>query len=193
MGSFLVRTFLIRRQGILRGALLCGTGAFAPPLLAVGVAYADRAIRKHGPRHRSKRMMALCFGTYNNAFMPAHSLEDWLTRDTALLEAHRRDPMCRFIPTLSMFRDMFGGLQYIGNPAHMRQMQLDLPVYFFSGEADPVGQHGAGVRRTAAAFMEAGCQDISLRLYPGGRHEILNELNRDAVYDDTLRWLESKL
>ena len=92
-----------------------------------------------------------------------------------------------------MFRDMMTGLQFIARPANLSKMDLDTPIYFFSGDQDPVGSMGKGVRKVEAMFRAAGCRDVTVRLYPGGRHEMLNEVNRQEVLADLLSWLDARL
>ena len=72
-------------------------------------------------------------------------------------------------------------------------MNKDMPVYFMSGDMDPVGECGKGVQKAYNNFLEAGMKDVSIKLYPGGRHEMLNEINKDEVYYDILTWLGSKI
>ena len=91
------------------------------------------------------------------------------------------------------FRDMMGGLQYIARRENLARMDPDTPVYFFSGDQDPVGGMGKGVRKVYAMFQAAGCRDVTLKLYPGGRHEMFNELDRQQVFDDLLAWLEAHM
>ena len=103
------------------------------------------------------------------------------------------DPLCSFMPTVAMFRDMMGGLQFIADKDGLSKMNKDTPIYFLSGDNDPVGAMGAGVRKVEGMFRSAGCKDITVKLYPGGRHEMFNEINRQEVFDDLLAWIESKL
>ena len=110
-----------------------------------------------------------------------------------MVDACLNDPLRRFIPTASMFRDMLGGLQEIAAPKNLARMDPGIPVYFFSGENDPVGAMGKGVSKVAEMFRKAGCRDVTVKLYPGGRHEMFNEINKDEVLADLLAWLESKL
>ena len=117
-------------------------------------------------------------------------IRDRISRDQAVVDAYVRDPMCRFVPTVGMFHDMMEGLQFISDPRNLRRMDPYTPVYLFSGDADPVGSRGKGVRKVAGFFRESGCRDVTVKLYPGGRHEMLNEINRDTVYQDVLDWLE---
>ena len=120
-------------------------------------------------------------------------LGSWLSRDEAWLNQRQGDPLCFFKPTVSMFRDMLGGIAFIGKPANLAKMDKETPVYFFSGDQDPVGGEGKGVSKVAQLFRRAGCRDVTLKLYPGGRHEMLNETNRQQVMEDLLTWLEEKV
>ena len=90
-----------------------------------------------------------------------------------------------------MFRDMMGGLQYIAKQSNLDRMYPNTPVYFFSGDEDPVGGMGRGVQKVTAMFRASGCQHVTLRLYEGGRHEMLNEINRQEVLEDLMAWLEA--
>ena len=92
-----------------------------------------------------------------------------------------------------MYHDMMVGLQLLAKPANLRRMDPDTPVYFFSGDRDPVGANGAGVKKVAGWFKDAGARDLTVKLYPDGRHEMLNETNRQEVWDDVLSWLERRL
>lgn len=109
------------------------------------------------------------------------------------MDAYLADPLCSHKSSVSMFRDMMGGLQYIARRENLARMEPDTPVYFFSGDQDPVGGMGKGVRKVYAMFQAAGCRDVTLKLYPGGRHEMFNELDRQQVFDDLLAWLEAHM
>jgi len=88
---------------------------------------------------------------------------------------------------------MMGGIKFITNQKNINTMSKEQPVYFMSGKADPVGDNGAGVERAYKAFCKAGLHDVSMRLYPEGRHEMLNEINKYEVYQDILNWLNEKI
>ena len=102
----------------------------------------------------------------------------------------RDSPYCQYQSTVSMFEAMMGGLQYIAKRENLARMAPSTPVYFFSGDQDPVGGMGKGVKKVVEMFRQAGCRDVTLRLYPGGRHEMFHELNAPEVLDDLLSWLE---
>ena len=113
--------------------------------------------------------------------------------DPETVENYMADPLCGFIPCAGLFTDMMGGIQFIGAAKNIRRMRKDLPVFFISGDKDPVGENGKGVIRVYNAFLAAGMTDVTMKLYHDCRHELLNELNRDEVMKDILDWLASKL
>ena len=193
MGSFLTRTYLIRWPGTVDAAVLSGTGQESAAAVASGKALAGAMCRLRGPDHVSKRLNDLPFGSYNRAFKPNRTTSDWLSRDEGAVDAYLADPLCGFLITAAMFRDMMGGLQFIADKGNLSKMDPDTPVYFLSGDNDPVGAMGKGVRKVEGMFRAAGCKDVTVKLYPGGRHEMFNEINRQEVFQDLLDWIERKL
>jgi alpha-beta hydrolase superfamily lysophospholipase len=193
MGSFLVRHYLIDWPGTVDGAILSGTGQESPALVAFGKFIARLELLRVGPRGHSAFLERLTTGGYGRQFAPARTKSDWISRDTAVVDAYVADPLCSFYPTVSMFLEMAGGVQYIADGENLKKMDSRTPVHLFSGALDPVGQKGAGVRQVYALFQKAGCTNLSMKLYPDGRHEMLNEINRQEVYQDVLLWLEHHL
>ena len=190
MGSFLTRTYLCRYPGTVDGAILSGTGQESALLVGAGKLLAGLIARVKGPDARSSLVNELSLGAYNKKFRPNRTSADWISRDEREVDAYREDPYCTFMPTVGMFRDMLGGLQYIASDRALSQMDPDTPVYLFSGDQDPVGACGRGVRKVYGYFQRHGTEDLTIKLYPGGRHEMLNELNREEVYGDVLSWLD---
>ncbi len=193
MGSFLTRSYLIRWPGTVSGAILSGTGQEGPATVALGKAVASALKRAGRGQVVSPLINALSLGAYNRKFAPNRTRVDWISRDEAVQDAYLADPFCNFLPTAGMFRDMMDGLALIGSPAQVARMDKSTPVFFLSGDHDPVGQMGKGVERVYDLFRAAGCVDVTLRLYKDGRHEMLNELNYEQVQNDVLRWLNGKI
>lgn len=92
-----------------------------------------------------------------------------------------------------MLRDLVQGIHFVEQPNHLAAMRKDLPVFFIAGGDDPVGNYGKGVQKAAEAFRKAGLTDVSVRIYPLCRHEILNEINRKEIFEDISQWLDAKL
>lgn len=193
MGSFLARTYLIRWPGTVDGAVLSGTGQEAAPLVAFGRGASNLLCALCGPEHVSGLIYRLSLGSYSRPFRRDGGTGSWLSQDPEMVESNRRDPLCSFRPTVSMFRDMMEGLEFIGSGSNLAKMDPETPIYFFSGDRDPVGSMGKGVRKVEEMFRCAGCRDVTVKLYPGGRHEMLNEINRSEVLEDLLAWLEKHM
>ena len=192
MGSFLARTHLIRYPGTLAGCVLCGTGHMAAPVVAGGKLIADREIHRLGRTAYSELADQLAFGAYNKRFAPNRTAFDWVSLNPENVDAYISDPWCGGKTTLGLFRDMMGGLGFITKQSNMNQMDREMPVLFISGDCDPVGDMGKGVRKAYDCFKKAGLRDVSIKLYHGLRHEILNEKTNQYVYRDVLDWLEGR-
>ena len=190
MGSFLTRTYLCRYPGTVDGVILSGTGQENPLLVAGGKLVASLIGHLRGFDTVSALVHDLALGAYNRQFRPNRTTADWISRDEQVVDTYLQDPFCTFIPTVGLYRDMLGGLQYISSEKALSRMDPNTPIYLFSGDQDPVGANGAGVRRVYGYFKDHGTRDLELKLYPGARHETLNETNRMEVYADVLDWLD---
>ena len=191
MGSFLVRTYLIQYPGVVSGAILSGTGQESSKLVALGKSLASLECKRLGVHGVSPLISSLSLGGYNRKFHPNRTTADWISSDPSEVDRYLSDPLCQYPITASLFRDMMGGLQLIGNPKALSKMDKHTPVYFFSGDHDPVGGMGKGVQKVVQLFRQAGCTDVTLHLYPGGRHEMFHEANKQEVLTHLLRWLEA--
>ncbi|HIQ60359.1 MAG TPA: lysophospholipase [Candidatus Enterenecus faecium] len=190
MGSFLTRTYLCRYPGTVDGAILSGTGQESPLLVATGRLVSTVLGWLRGPTYVSQLVYSQSLGVYNRQFRPNRTTVDWMCSDERMVDAYLQDPLCSFIPSVGLFRDMLGGLRYISSEKALSRMDPNTPIYLFSGDQDPVGANGAGVRRVYGYFKDHGTRDLELKLYPGARHETLNETNRMEVYADVLDWLD---
>ena len=193
MGSFLVRTLLIVCPDLpLRGALLSGTAQYPRHgTAALGTVLAAEAALR-GERQPSAAA-ALTERLFNLPFGPAASPWAWVSRDAAQRRAMALDPLCDTRPALGLQRDMLWGIAFNERPENLARMRRTLPVLFFSGDQDPVGLMGRGVRAAAESFRRAGMERVELRLYPGARHETLHELCRRQVFADLIGWMEALL
>ena len=193
MGSFLTRTYLIKHPDKYDAAIISGTGHQARPMVLGGCAAASFFVKKEGARAVGTKLNDIAFGSYNKGYENPRTIYDWLSRDPAVPDAYAADPLCGFIATNGLFRDMMGGIKFITDQKNINTMNKKCPIYFMSGDADPVGENGKGVTKAYKAFCKAGLHDVFMRLYPGGRHEMLNETNKEQVYQDILAWLKEKV
>lgn len=193
MGSFLARSYLIRYPGTVDACALLGTGQQPGAVLAAGLPVCRLERLRLGKRGRSRLLQSLCFGAYNRQFRPNRTPSDWVCSVEAAVDAYTADPFCQVMPTVTLMGDMLWGIRFNQQKAHLTQMDRSTPILFLSGEQDPVGANGRGVRQAYQSFLAAGCVDVTLKLYPEGRHEMLNEANRDEVYQYLLSWFQRQL
>ena len=193
MGSFMARTILAQHpdSGI-AGCVICGTAWQPAALLKVALPLCKFLCRNGGDKKPSETLKKLMFGSYNQKVEHVRTEFDWLTRDDRIVDAYAEDPLCGFTGTAGLYRDMLTGIAYIQQPDTLAAMNKETPVLFVAGKADPVGAYGQGVEQAAKAFESAGMADVSCKLYPMCRHEILNEINNGQVYDDILDWIQEK-
>jgi len=193
MGSFIARTYLIRYPGQVNGAVICGTGQQASMILAAGLMVINGEIKKFGASSFSEKAHNLAFGSYNKPFSPARTNFDWLSVNEENVDAYIADPMCGEGASLGLMRDMLSGIRFITDQKNVEKMDKNTPIFFIAGDMDPVGDMGKGVEKARRSFEKAGMRDVSMKLYHGLRHEILNEKSRKFVYQDVLSWLEAHL
>jgi alpha-beta hydrolase superfamily lysophospholipase len=190
-GSFVTQRYLGLYGDSIQGAVMSGTTSGAGALLRVGLGVAKMERLRVGARNTSALLQKLTFGGYNDQFKPTATDFDWLSRDTEEVAKYIADPLCGFALTTQGWCDLLGGM--IGNEeASLRaRIPKHLPIYILSGAVDPNGRSGQGPKALAAAYERAGLDQVTLRLYPGGRHEPFNETNRDEVTSDLIAWLDA--
>lgn len=193
MGSFLARTYLIRYPGMVDGAILMGTGQMAPAMIAAGRLIARSQLKKVGADGSSPVVDRLAFGSYNKLFAPNRTAFDWLSVNRDNVDRYVEDPLCGGSASTGLFLEMLGGIRFNEKPENLRRMNMTTPILFVSGAMDPVGSCGKDVRKACESFRKAGVRQVAMKLYPGLRHEILNEDCGDLVYRDLYEWLAAKL
>lgn len=192
MGSFLTRTYITKYAEGLSGAIISGTGANPEIALTVGRVVAGIVAKKGGSHAKSETIRKMCFGSYNKRIESPKNENEWLSRDIAVSEKYCNDELCGFLPCATTYREMFRGISYIQKKDNIAKVPKSLPMLFVSGSEDPVGSYGKGVQQAVAGYKNVGIKDIAVKLYDGGRHEMLNETNREEVYADILAWIKKK-
>lgn len=183
MGSFLIRAYLQKHQEGLAAAIIMGTGG-KNPAAGAGL-FITKLVRKlKGDYHRSAFLTKTAFGSYLDRIPDARTNNDWLSRDTAVVDAYIADPMCGFVFTTSGYQELMEVLIQINTKEWYASIAKDLPIMVIAGAEDPVGAYGAGPKEVADGLKAAGCKDVQLKLYDGMRHEILNEIGKEQVMYD---------
>lgn len=186
MGSLIGRN-LIQKFDKMNKVILCGTAYQSDSMCKSGMAVANIVSFFCGPKHKSPFLNKLMFG--NKVYLRdcKRTPSDWLTKDEKIVDAYIKDPACGFICTSSFYHDL---VSIAGNAKWgMENTRHDLPIFIASGEDDPVGDFGKGVKELYDRYIELGFTAVTMKLYPGDRHELLNELDRKEVYKEFINYL----
>ena len=188
MGSFIARLYSAKYNDCLTGAIFCGTGG-PDPMAAMGIVACSITSLFCGRMYRSKKLDQLAFGKFNRKIENPRTSKDWLTRKPEIVDRYLADPQCTFLFTASGYKDL-SKLSFSANKkSWFRGIDPDLPILLVAGEADPVGNYGIGVKEVYQNLKTAGVRDVSLKLYPDARHELVNERNYQTVFSDLTNWL----
>jgi len=191
MGSFVARCYCQKHEKGLAGVILSGTGYYDP--LTLGLAKFIAAIQGlcGGAKKPSRFLQTISSAGYNKRYENPRTAFDWLSTVHDIVDTYMADPLCGFPFTARGYYDMFTGISQL-SPKALSAMEKDIPIYLFSGELDPVGKYGAGVRKVAEQLQSAGISDVSVRIYPNSRHEMFNEKDRETVWRDLLGWMDAR-
>jgi alpha-beta hydrolase superfamily lysophospholipase len=187
LGSFLGRGFIAEHSDALAGAALSGSSGKPPAIATLGRLIAREERLRLGKRGKSQVLFQMWFGDFNKPFKPARTAFDWLSRDEKEVDAFVADPLCGFPFTTQLAIDVLDALPRVTSRQSLAPIRKDMPVYVFSGERDPVG---ANIQGLIGDLEAGGFTRLTTRIYPGARHEMLNETNRDEVTRDLIAWLD---
>ena len=195
MGSFIVQGYMINHGNSVDAVLLSGSAYHTELTLSSARLAANIERTRIGSKGRSFVIDAMSFGKFNKSFKPSRTDYDWLSRDPREVDAYVDDPLCGFLCTNQMWQDLLQGLGVISKVRNLRKIPKNIPYLLFSGELDPMSydikEHG--ILKLKSRLLAAGIQDVSVKLFPKGRHEILNETNRTEVIEFLVQWLENQL
>lgn len=192
MDSFFARVFAAKHCDAIDALIISGT---AGPNKAAGAGLvAVKAMAKlKGETYRSDKINNMLFGAYLEKIENPKTKSDWITRDDEIVQQYVNDKYCQFVFTLNGFENLLKIISLSNDAATFAGTPKDMPVYIFSGSMDPVGGYGMGIMQVFDEYKKAGCTDVTVKIYDGGRHEMLNEINRSEVYDNVKDWVISKL
>lgn len=191
MGSFIVRRTVQLYPEVCDALIIMGTGG-KNPLSPFGNATASLIRTARGAKHVSKLVNHVAFSSYNNRIESEKEFA-WLSRDEKEIEKHDADPLCTFPFTVSAMRDLIRLQALVNRKSWYADIPKELPIFIVSGAEDPVGNYGKGVEEVYSSLLAEGVTDVTRKIYPDMRHEILNELGRETVYEDILSFLSSQI
>ncbi len=174
------------------GAILCGSAMMKGALLNVGVCVSGAQYGLLGGEKTGKMLDTLTFGNYNKPFKEEGEFA-WLSRDRKQVEKYLADEECGYVMSIAFFKYFLGGLKKSYKKENLAKIDLKKPIGIFSGDCDPVGGNGKLVKKLYEQYKDLGVEDVTLKLYEGARHEILNETNKEEVYEDFLARIEQMI
>ena len=193
MGSFYTRQYLFDYSNELNGVIIMGTGHQPKAMLSLGRSLCRMLATFKGWEYRSSLVNNMALGANNKQFEPGRTSADWLTKDESVVDWYLKEPRCNFVFTLNAYYNMFDGMLRLHDQSLMDRMEKRLPVLFVSGANDPVGENGKAVKAAYETFINTGMLDVEMKLYDNDRHEILNETDKETVYEDLYQWMIKKL
>ena len=190
MGSYIAQSFAMQ-HGERIDALLLSASTWAPRIETLaGNMLAKLECWRLGERCNSPLLDKLGFGDFNKPFAPARTQLDWLSRDREEVDAYIADPLCGGPYTAGLWRDLTHGLFRIASDREVSRIPSALPILITGGEKDPVGGED-GMGKLALHYAQTGHGRVTVKIYRDGRHEMLNEINRDEVTSDWMDWIQS--
>ncbi|HCQ6142000.1 TPA: lysophospholipase [Clostridioides difficile] len=192
MGSFASQRYIMDYSNNLSGLILCGSNGKQGIILNLAHLIINREIKKYGRRSKSNKINNLIFGG-EIIRRNEKTKFDWLSRDKEQVEKYINDPFCGVVCSCGFFYDLVQGLKEIEDKENLKKVPLDIPIYIISGDKDPIGKNGKGVLRLRDRYIKLGVKDVTCKLYKDGRHELLNEVNREEVFEDIICWLNNKI
>jgi len=190
MGSFVSQRFFQLHGHQINGLILSASNGKKDPLMGVGMVVAQIQKKLFGNRYRSKLIDYLSFAAFNKKFAPNRTPNDWLSRDENEVDKYVADEQCGFVCSACFFYDFFKGIRDAFDTNNIRQIPSQVPVYAFAGDKDPVGLQGKGFLQLIQNWKAAGAKDLTYDLYKGGRHEMMNEINRTEVLKNIINWIK---
>lgn len=191
LGSFLLREYLTRypREGEINGAIIMGTGHQPGWLVSIMMAIVKGQIKKAGFDQTTDLVRQLSFGTYNQKFEPNRTPADWLCADGVELDKYLADPLVRRDISAGLFWELLGSMKRTGSAFEYDGWDTALPVLLISGQDDPVGDGGKGVRAIYNRMQKTGMENVTIRLFPGARHDLLHEHVAARVWQVIAEWM----
>ena len=191
MGSYLVRRYLIYHGNRVDGAVIMGTGQQNPLLVKTGLLVTYLDMMRIGPKGHSKFLDQMTCSGFVRKFPDNRKTGSWVSRDPQVLIHTLQDPLMNFGFTLNAYEALLRTIEEATDPRRVVKMPRDLPILILSGDEDPVGGNGKGVRRFEKMLKRAGMKNVTCMLYPHARHELLNDLDKEQVLHDIEHWCDT--
>ncbi|QEE15636.1 lysophospholipase [Promethearchaeum syntrophicum] len=192
-GSLMGQDYIQQWGKEIKGVILSGTnGSQSKLLLFLGMLIAKSQLKK-GPEKRNEKLDDMTFGAFNKPYEPAETKFQWLSRDQDEVNKYVEDPYCGFVCTTSYFVEVLKGLKKIWKKKNEIKIPKDLPILILAGDKDPSSNMGKALDILIKRYEKYGIKNITKKIYKDARHEVFNEINRDEVIQDLVKWLDEHI
>lgn len=189
MGSLVLRSYLLTYKEYPKGVIISGTTWGNKTKLLAGIALSNILSLINGKSKHSRTLTKITFAGFNGPFYPLKTKYDWLSRDHERNQNYTDDPLCGFYCSNNFFKDLSKLVLFASNSNKLVNIPKEIPMFLICGSMDPVGEFGKGVQKVFNIFTSLGVNDLKMKMYEGGRHEMLNEINRQEVFEDIFNWI----
>ncbi|MGL5085119.1 MAG: lysophospholipase [Clostridium sp.] len=193
MGSFLSQSYIENYGEEIDALILSGTNGKPKAYTKFGIVISKIEMKLRGRKAKSNLMDKLSFGNFNSKFENPRTGYDWLCSVPEEVDKYMNDELCGFICTTSYYYDLVKGLWKIHDIENLNKIPKNLPIYIFAGDKDPVGYEGRGIVNLYNTYKNIKIEDVEYKLYKDGRHEMLNEKDKNIVMDDIIKWIDKKV
>ncbi len=187
IGSLLTREYIMRFKDDLDGVILMGIMNYSNIKVFVGITIGKIIALFKGRKYRSTILNTLGVELYNLKFRE-DGRNSWITSDKEIVKAYNKNPLCTFTYTVGAYLDILEGMKEVNTFENISNINKNLPILLLSGDADPVGDFGKSVKKLYKTYKNMDL-NVKIKLYKNCRHELVNELNREQIYNDILRWI----
>lgn len=188
MGSFILRQYITKYAEHLDGVIIIGT-TDEEYLSKIWRKPAISAERKKGGEYRNEKLHTELLNSFSKKISNPRTKFDWLSRDASYVDSYANDEKCNFVFSNSAFDDLYALLNQITSKDWAQKVPTNLPILMLSGQEDPIGNFGKGIKKINKSLINACVEDVKIKIYEGCRHNILNELNKKEIYKDIFEWI----
>ncbi|MBK1813006.1 lysophospholipase [Clostridium sp. YIM B02505] len=188
-GSFIGQEYIIKHGNEISGIMLSGSALRKGLAVHGGIVLSFIEKSLFGDLKKSSLLDFLSFYNYNKKIKKSKSKFDWLTKDSIEIQKYEIDPLCGNIATSGFYYYFLKGLTKLYDTNRLELIPKQLPVFIISGEDDPVGNYGVWVKNLYTIYKDVNLNNVNIKLYTGNRHELINELNSNVVFNDIVYWL----
>lgn len=192
-GSFVAQKYICRYGQDIQALILSGSAMKKGIDIHLAYGIAKAQVMVYDDHKPGKLLDKLSFGAFNKRINNPKTAFDWLSSDPGSVDKYIKDPRCGQVSPLNFYSEFLGGLKGLYKTQALEAVPKNLPLLIVSGQDDPVGGYGKSLHKLRAMYNDLGLVDVTLNLYDGGRHELLNEVKAQEVFEDLGRWILSKI